>query len=133
MIQIAQTGLIISLSLFLILHLGVLLKVIPYQIVWGGRLKSEKEMYQFETISILLTVFFGFIILLKARLLIIHFPEAIIKFSLWTMMILFFFNTISNEMSRNIIEKKLFAPITLLTTIFSLILALGSKLLNRRH
>lgn len=43
MINIAQVGLLILLSMFLVLHFIILIKLIPYNLVWGGRLKSDKE------------------------------------------------------------------------------------------
>jgi len=41
-----------------IFHLLILVRVIPYEITWGGRLKTVEEMYVFETISILINSFF---------------------------------------------------------------------------
>ncbi len=39
-------------------HFLILLKIIPYDITWGGRLKSDEEMFVFETISIIVNLFF---------------------------------------------------------------------------
>lgn len=123
MINFAQYGLLIVLSLFLILHICVLLKFIPYNIVWGGRLKSDTEMYRFEAISILMNLFFLFVILVQSGFLVIGFPKIIMTVLLWAMTILFLFNTFGNIMSKNKIEQRLFTPITIILTIFSLILA----------
>jgi hypothetical protein len=41
----------------LILHFLILLKIIPYDIAWGGRLQSDQEMYTFETFSIIISLF----------------------------------------------------------------------------
>jgi hypothetical protein len=123
MINFAQYGLLIILSLFLILHICVLLKFIPYNIVWGGRLKSDIEMYRFEAISILINLFFLFVILVQSGFLVIGFPKIIMTVLLWAMTILFLFNTFGNIMSKNKIEQRLFTPITIILTIFSLILA----------
>ena len=35
-----------------IFHIMILVRVIPYEITWGGRLKTVEEMFVFETISI---------------------------------------------------------------------------------
>ncbi len=123
MINFAQYGLLIVLTLFLILHICVLLKFIPYNIVWGGRLKSDIEMYRFEAISILMNLFFLFVILVQSGFLVIGFPKIIMTVLLWAMTILFLFNTFGNIMSKNKIEQRLFTPITIILTIFSLILA----------
>jgi len=56
-------GLLIAVLLF---HLSIILKIIPYEITWGGRLKNDSEMYVFETISIVINLFL-FLILTKDR------------------------------------------------------------------
>lgn len=124
MIPIAQFGLLILLSLFLILHFIIILKIIPYNLVWGGRLKTDKEMYRFEIVSILINSFFLFVVLVHSCILTISFHKIIMTIILWVMTALFAFNTLGNILSKNKLEQKLFTPITILLTIFSLILAL---------
>jgi len=124
MINFAQYGLIIVLSIFLILHICVLLKIVPYSIVWGGRLKTDEEMYRFEIVSIIINIFFLFVILIQSHFLTIDFPKKTMTIILWVMTALFLVNTFGNAISKNKIEKKLFTPITIILTIFSLILAL---------
>lgn len=124
MINFAQYGLIIILSAFLVFHFLIILKIIPYSVVWGGRLKSDKEMYRFETVSISINLFFLLIILVQSSFLAIDFPRKIMTIILWIMTALFLFNTFGNAISKNRIEQKLFTSITILLTIFSLILAL---------
>lgn len=124
MIVIAQSGLLILLSLFLILHFIIIMKIIPYSLVWGGRLKSDKEMYRFEIFSVLMNILFIFVILLQANMVEIDFPKKIISYNLWLMTGLFLLNTAGNVTSKNKIEQMLIAPITILLSIFSLILAL---------
>ena len=48
-------GLLFSVILF---HICIIIKIIPYNIAWGGRLTNDNEMYVFESISILINVFF---------------------------------------------------------------------------
>ncbi|MBE8719363.1 hypothetical protein C4F40_01290 [Sphingobacterium sp. Ka21] len=124
MIIIAQYGLIIILSVFLVFHFLIILKIIPYSIVWSGRLKSDKEMYRFETVSILINLFFLLIILVQSSFLAIDFPRKVMTILLWIMTALFLFNTFGNAISKDRIEQRLFTPITILLTLFSLILAL---------
>ncbi|HMG15307.1 MAG TPA: hypothetical protein VK590_07680 [Saprospiraceae bacterium] len=126
MINVAQLGLLILLFLFLILHFLIILKIIPYHLVWGGRLKSDKEMYRFETISILMNIIFLIVILVQANYVAIDLPKKIITYALWFMTMLFCINTFGNALSKNKIEQRLFTPITILLTIFSLILALSN-------
>ena len=126
MINFAQYGVIIMLSVFLVFHFLIVLKIIPYSIVWGGRLKSDKEMYRFETVSISINLFFLLIILVQSSFLAIDFPRKIMTIILWSMAALFLFNTFGNAISKNRIEQRLLTPITILLTLFSLILALAN-------
>lgn len=126
MICIAQFGLLILLSLFLLLHFSILIKIIPYNLVWGGRLKSEKEMVLFEIFSILINSLFLIVTLTQMSLLTIDMPKNVIAYSLWLMNGLFLLNTLGNVTSKNNLEKRLFTPATILLAIFSLILALSN-------
>jgi hypothetical protein len=125
MIPIAQLGLLILLSLFLLLHLTILLKIIPYNIIWGGRLKTDKEMYRFEIFSILINSLFVIGVLVQADFLAIDIPKKIITYLLWLMTGLFLLNTLGNAISKNKLEQRLFTPATILLAIFSLVLALS--------
>jgi hypothetical protein len=126
MISMAQWGLLILLSLFLVLHFLILLKLIPYSLVWGGRLKSDKEMVCFEILSILINSLFVIVILTQMSFINIDIPKKVITYSLWLMTGLFLLNTLGNAISKNKLEKRLFTPVTILLAIFSLILALAN-------
>jgi hypothetical protein len=126
MISIAQPGLLILLSLFLLFHFIIILKIIPYNVVWGGRLKSDKEMYRFELVSIIVNSLFLIIVLVQANFLAINIPTKIITAALWLMTVLFLLNAVGNAMSKNKLEPRLFAPLTIIMALFSLILALSN-------
>ncbi len=124
MTHFAQYLLLLVLSFFLVLHFLILLKFIPYNIVWGGRLKSDAEMYRFELVSIVINLFFLFIILVQSSIITVDFPKKTITILLWFMTALFAFNTLGNIKSKSKIEQIYFTPITIILTICSLILAL---------
>lgn len=108
-----------SLSIF---HILVLVGVIPYNIVWGGRLKSETEMYRFEGTSLLIISLFLFFSLVQAQVFSIKFPKIVTKLVLWIMLVLFSLNTVGNLLTKSSLETMIFTPITALLAIFSLIL-----------
>lgn len=126
MISTAQFGILILLFLFLLLHFLMLLKIIPYNLVWGGRLKTDKEMYRFEIFSILINSLFIIVVLMKANFLSIGIERKIITYALWLMTGLFLLNTLGNALSKNKLEQRLFTPLTILLAIFSLILAISN-------
>ena len=57
-------GLLVMVILF---HIAVIVKAIPYNIAWGGRLQNDQEMYVFEVISILINLLLGLVLLMKAN------------------------------------------------------------------
>lgn len=122
MTKIAERGLILIFGLTIVFHVLVLTGIIPYTIIWGGRIASESEMYVFEAVSLLLNLLFLFIILIKAKILLPRFPEKIIQIALWVMAILFVLNTVGNLLSTSHIEKIIFTPITILLSVFCFIL-----------
>ena len=65
--EVAQIGLIIIYSSLFVFHTLVLFKIIPYSIVWGGRLKTDIEMYKFESVSLMLNSVFLVLVLIKAN------------------------------------------------------------------
>jgi hypothetical protein len=94
--------------------------------VWGGRLKSDAEMYRFEVVSIFINLIFLMIILVQAQFLSIYIPRKIMTIILWIMTALFLFNSFGNAISKNKIEKNVFTPITIILAILSAILAFTS-------
>ena len=120
--KIARNGLILIFSLSIVFHLLVLMQIIPYTIVWGGRITSLSQMYVFEAISILINLIFLFVVLLKLKILRIQFPEKLLNICLWIMFALFLLNTLGNLFSISDLERVIFTPITLLSSIFIFIL-----------
>lgn len=55
------------LSAVMVFHLSIILKIVPYEITWGGRLKNESEMYVFETISLVINLSLFSALLMKGR------------------------------------------------------------------
>lgn len=126
MVKLAQWGSVVIFSMTIVFHVLVLLKIIPYKVVWGGRLKSDKDMYRFEIVSLILNVFFLLVVCVRCEFITIAINVNILRIILWIMAALFLLNTIGNLLSKNRYEKIIFTPITLLLTLFSIILAIVS-------
>lgn len=123
MLIAAQYILLILLFALLILHALILIKVIPYNLVWGSRLKSTSEMYRFEITSILINAIIIIIVLETTTLLNFNISLNLLKIAFWIMAFLFSVNTIANIFSKNKIEKMLFTPITIIMTLLSIYIA----------
>ena len=106
-------GLLIAVILF---HVCVIAKIIPYDIAWGGRLQNDSEMYIFETISILVNLFLGLVLLMKGNYIKFRFKRKIIDIILWIFLVLFALNTVGNVFAKTNFEKS-FAVLTFIFAI----------------
>src|SRR5918993_5927995 len=100
----------------IIFHLSIILKFIPYEITWGGRLKSDSEMYVFETISIVINLFLIWILSIKGNYIRPAIPIKVVNLILWIFLVIFGFNTIGNVFAKTNFEKS-FAIITLIASV----------------
>ena len=94
--------LIIAVILF---HICIILKIIPYDITWGGRLQNDNEMYVFESVSILLNLLLGAILLMKGDLIKYKFSSRVLNAILWVFFAIFLLNTFVNLFSKTYFEK----------------------------
>ena len=104
--------LIAAVTLF---HLAILIKIIPYEITWGGKLKNDAEMYLFESISILINLFLAYLLLIRGEYVHKLIPSKVVNIILWIFLFIFGFNTIGNIFAETLFEKSL----SLLTLIFT--------------
>ena len=102
------------LSIVIIFHILIIVKIIPYSIAWGGRLQSDEQMYTFETVSIIIHLFLCFILLMKGRHIKLRFGEKTLNIVLRFFLGLFILNTFGNLFAQTSFEK-LFALLTLLS------------------
>jgi hypothetical protein len=99
-----------------IFHLLILVRLIPYEITWGGRLKTVEEMYVFESISILINSFFIFILLQKGEYIRYILGRKTVSIILWIFFTIFVLNTIGNVFAKTNFEKYV-AILTMLNAI----------------
>lgn len=115
--------LIVAITIF---HMAILFKLIPYEITWGGRLKNDSEMYVFESISLAINFFLGFVLLIKGEYVKQVLPLKVVNIVLWAFLVLFILNTIGNIVAKTNFEKS-FAIITLSFSILIWIVLNKSK------
>lgn len=99
-----------------VFHTLILLQLIPYPYVWGGRLTSEQEMYLCELVSVIALSLLS--LLLLARMKQRQKPTATqsvkkaINAGLWCFVALFALNTLGNVLAETYFEKA-FSVVTL--------------------
>ena len=124
----AYIKILTSISIVVILfHILILLKIIPYEIAWGGKLKTDEEMYVFETFSILVNLFFIFVLLQKGVFIKPFLEKKTVSIILWIFLAIFVLNTIGNLFAKTTFEK----GFTILTLVNSILLWKINKTTNR--
>lgn len=109
--------LLFLISVVLVFHSLILFGIIPYQITWGGRLKSEEEMYLFETISILINLFMLVIFLMKGRFIKRLLSNTWLNRIIMGFAVLFAANTIGNLFAETRLEMIVGGTFTMLSSI----------------
>ena len=99
-------------SVVIIVHLLILLQILPYEMVWAGKLKSVDEMYVYESISIVVNGLLILTILIKGQAIKANISPKAINAILWAFVILFSLNTLGNLTSKTSIETVIATPLT---------------------
>jgi len=120
--KLAGTILISFLSLLVIFHLLILFHILPYDMVWGGKLKSDSNVLLMELIALVITIAFLLIIVLKISKLSKN--KVLINVGVWMIFIYFLFNVLGNLASENLIEKSVLTPVALIMAFLTLRLAI---------
>ena len=125
--SIAIKTVLVILGMVFIFHGLVLLEVIPYDMVWGGRLTSREEMVRFELSSLFINMFLAWIVASKAGYQKRILPDLLIHLFLWFFVVVFVLNTIGNLLAFNSLETYIFTPITLLLSVLLTRVAIERK------
>jgi uncharacterized membrane protein len=96
----------------ILFHVCILFGIVPYDITWGGRLKSDEEMYVFESISIAINLLLGSVLLIKGNYIKPIIRLRIVNVILWIFLVLFALNTVGNLFAETTLEKS-FSVLTL--------------------
>lgn len=108
----------------IVFHALVLAGLIPFNIVWGGRLENEQQMRIFEFISISIGAAIVIVIAMKGGLIKPVLPASLIRGFLWLLVLLFSLNTVGNILAVNNLETLIFTPITLISALMCYRLAI---------
>lgn len=118
--------------LVILFHLSIVLKIVPYEITWGGRLKNDSQMYAFETISILINLFLCTILLIKGKYIRELISMKIVNITLWIFFVLFGLNTVANILAKTNLEK-FFILLTLTSAILIWIIIRKDKKISENN
>lgn len=123
--KLAGNILLTALGLVLVFHLLVLLRVIPSDIVWGGRIQGVPEnLLTLEIIALLITSFFMLIIAAKVGYLQAGKLSGAVNIGVWLIFAFLILNTLGNLASGVSFENLIAAPITIVLALCALRLAI---------
>lgn len=117
---------LILVSFTIIFHLLVMIGVLPYDMIWGGRLESESSMYMLESVSLVVNFFILWFVSMKVGYTKKLVSDRILNIVFWIFAIIFALNTLGNLFSESRLEAFLFTPITIILAVCFLLLATKS-------
>lgn len=112
--------LFILFGLITIFHFLIIFQFIPYEMTWGGNLKTLEEMYVFEGISILINTIMMYVVFIKRTFIISNTTNKIINRIILAMAVIFLINTLGNLTTKNILKFAIATPMTLILSILCL-------------
>lgn len=107
-------GLLFMVILF---HIAIMTYLIPYTLIWGGKLKTESQMYLFETTAISINLFLMILLLLKGNYIKNTISNNMVNGTLWIFLVIFALNTFGNIMAETMFEKIAFTPLSLISAL----------------
>ena len=108
---------ILLLGTVLLFHISILSGLIPYHITWGGQLKSEKEMYAFESVSIIINLLMMLTFLFKGKFISHRIPDKWLTGLIWFYAGLFALNTVGNLFAKTTLEMIAGGMLTLISSL----------------
>ncbi|MGD1894408.1 MAG: hypothetical protein ACFB15_27910 [Cyclobacteriaceae bacterium] len=114
--------LLIILGLLIIFHLLVIAGIIPYGIVWAGKINNRAQLLRMESISLVVLVLAILLVALRLEYLTFLNYPAIINGGVWGLFAFFLLNTLGNLTAKSPVEKYGFGALTLLMSLCCLVL-----------
>ncbi len=109
----ASTILLGLLAAVTVFHILVLFQVLPYTVVWGGKIETLQQMYVFEGVSLIVNALLISIVLQKSGYIEQFMPKKLINLILWIFVVLFALNTVGNLFAENNYERIIGSMLTL--------------------
>ncbi|MED4071886.1 hypothetical protein [Priestia endophytica] len=111
-------------TLALLMHGLILLNILPYDFVWGGRLKKQEDVILFEMVSILIQVVFISIVAVKAGYILKGKFKRTSNIGIWVIFGMMILNSLGNLASHSFLETVVMTPITILLALLVFRLAI---------
>ena len=90
---------------YVLFHILILLQLIPSHVVWGGKIVEPKTILILEWVALLVMLFLGSLILMKAKVIRWKWQEKTLNRWLLVFSVYFVLNTLGNLLAESIFEK----------------------------
>lgn len=119
----AANTLLVAFALVVVWQVVVLSGVVPLEMIWGGRLRSEDERVRMCLLSIVVALVMAGVVWMRMKR-----PASVIwRYGIWLVVALFALNTVGNIVATDLREKLIFTPITLVLTLLAVRAAIADK------
>jgi hypothetical protein len=108
------------LALLMLMHVLLLVRVIPYDVVWGGNIKDQSQLYVFEITALVLSALFLFTAAVKLGHIRAPRLRRAADMGMWIVFAYFAMNIIGNLTAKSSWEKAIFIPVTIIVVLLSL-------------
>ena len=123
--KLAGNILLVALGLLAIFHVLVLLRVIPADIIWSGRIQGvPSNLVTLETIALLVTLLFFVIIAAKTEYVQAGRLSGAVNLGVWLVFAYLILNTLGNLASGISFESLIAAPVTIILALCAFRLAI---------
>jgi hypothetical protein len=123
--KLAGNILLAALGLLAIFHVLVLLRVIPADILWGGRIQGvPSNLVTLEILALLITLLFFVIIVAKTGYVQTDRLSGAVNLGVWLVFAYLILNTLGNLASGISFESLIAAPITIILALCAFRLAI---------
>jgi cytochrome c-type biogenesis protein CcmH/NrfF len=94
--------------LLILFHAFILFKIIPNNIVWGGKYQTIYKMRNVESVSLVMNAFIIIVVAEKGKIIKIAISLKLINILLWALVVFFTLNTIGILAAKKRLLKQLF-------------------------
>ncbi|MGD8627799.1 MAG: hypothetical protein PVH52_01830 [bacterium] len=108
------------LALLIVMHVLLLARVIPYDVVWGGNITDESQFYVFEISALILNALFLLIAAIKLGYMGAPRLKRAADIGIWIVFAYFAMNIIGNLTAKSSWEKVIFIPLSIVLALLSL-------------
>ena len=120
----AGTVLLVLMILLLIMHVLILFRVLPYDMVWGGRIEDEASVVPYEAAALVVMSLFLSVVAIKTGYLKADRLRRAAGIGMWVVFGYFILNTVGNFASAVWLENLIFGPLSIVLALLSLRVAL---------